>query len=127
MFEAWKRALDATIEVPDCEPAINASSPWRGKRASKGGGGGIEEGSQTKDRVRWHETMPFERVRRIDRVKEEGENAEGVKAGGKGWLCLAVKAPGGCPREGGFPRGIRLEGSRLAYRALASRILISRT
>lgn len=24
LFEAWKRALDATIEVPDCEPAINA-------------------------------------------------------------------------------------------------------
>lgn len=37
LFEAWKRALDATIEVPDCEPAINASSPWRGKRAAKGG------------------------------------------------------------------------------------------
>lgn len=34
LFEAWKRALDATIEVPDREPAINAlsSSSCRGKR-----------------------------------------------------------------------------------------------
>lgn len=54
------------------------------------------------------------------------ERGEGVKSGGKGWLCLAVKAPGGCAR-GRVPGGIRLEGSRLAYRALASRILILRT
>lgn len=38
LFEAWKRALDATIEVPDREPAINAlssssSSSYHGKRA----------------------------------------------------------------------------------------------
>lgn len=45
LFEAWKRSLDATIEVPDCEPAINAPSP-RGKREPRvgggsGGGGGV--------------------------------------------------------------------------------------
>lgn len=39
MFEAWKRSLDATIEVPDCEPAINAPSP-RGKREPRVGGEG---------------------------------------------------------------------------------------
>lgn len=38
LFEAWKRSLDATIEVPDCEPAINAPSP-RGKREPRVGGG----------------------------------------------------------------------------------------
>lgn len=68
-------------------------------------------------------------VGKEERERERGwerENAEGVKTGGKGWLCLAVKAPGGCAR-GRVPRGIRLEGSWLAYRALASRILISRT
>lgn len=32
LFEAWKRALDATIEVPDREPAINAPPSCRGKR-----------------------------------------------------------------------------------------------
>lgn len=36
LFEAWKRALDATIEVPDREPAINALSSRRGKRARVG-------------------------------------------------------------------------------------------
>lgn len=32
LFEAWKRALDATIEVPDREPAINAPPPRHGEK-----------------------------------------------------------------------------------------------
>ena len=39
LFEAWKRALDATIEVPDCEPAINASSLVEREPRSSGEGG----------------------------------------------------------------------------------------
>lgn len=40
LFEAWKRALDATIEVPDREPAINALSSvprkeWEGERIER--------------------------------------------------------------------------------------------
>lgn len=51
LFEAWKRALDATIEVPDCEPAINASSPWKESRGGKGeyGGAGVDEGERTRE------------------------------------------------------------------------------
>lgn len=52
MFEAWKRSLDATIEVPDCEPAINAPRGKRERRTTPpcasvhegcegGGGGGV--------------------------------------------------------------------------------------
>ena len=128
LFEAWKRALDATIEVPDCEPAINASSlverePRSGEGGYGRGAGGANEGERTRVVA---VVLAIVRKRGGRGRGRGGERAEGVKSGGKGWLCLAVKAPGGCAR-GRVPRGIRLEGSRLAYRALASRILILRT
>lgn len=74
LFEAWKRALDATIEVPDREPAINALSSCRGKRV----------------RMREREKERLE--------KREAEIFGGCEdsACGKGWLCLPVKALGGC-------------------------------
>lgn len=99
MFEAWKRSLDATIEVPDCEPAINAP---RGKR----------ERRTTPPCASVHEGCEGGGGCGVVRKKEE-ETWRGRGGGGKGWLCLAVKA-----REGGGspppPRGIR---RKLAYRA----------
>lgn len=43
LLEAWKRALDATIEVPDREPAINAPPSCRGRREREREGGGSRE------------------------------------------------------------------------------------
>lgn len=61
LFEAWKRALDATIEVPDREPAINALS-CRGRRVrarererERGSREKIEEEGSRNDRQRYSE------------------------------------------------------------------------
>lgn len=109
MFEAWKRSLDATIEVPDCEPAINAPSP-RGKREPR-----VEEGGgvrhplvQACRRRRRRGVESFER-RRKRRARGKGER----RARGR-WKGVALS---GCESSGSregffsFLRGIRLEGS----------------
>lgn len=85
LFEAWKRALDATIEVPDREPAINALSSLS---------------SSWKDSTREREREGAGRIEREDREgrieKREAEICGGCEDyRGKGWLCLPVKAPGG--------------------------------
>lgn len=112
LFEAWKRALDATIEVPDREPAINALSSCRRKTAHA-----IEREREREDRGG-----------RIE--KREAEIFGGCEDyRGKGWLCLPVKAPAGegrrDERQRWYPRRIRFKGTRLAYIQLESRIPIS--
>lgn len=107
MFEAWKRSLDATIEVPDCEPAINAPSP-RGKREPRvgGEGGAVAAAYDT----------PLCKLAgeggggyRVVRKKEEEMVREGRR-----WKGVALS---GCESSGSregfssFLRGIRLEGS----------------
>lgn len=53
LFEAWKRALDATIEVPDREPAINAlSSPSSCRRKREGRIQGEDRGGRIEKRAR---------------------------------------------------------------------------
>lgn len=107
MFEAWKRSLDATIEVPDCEPAINAPSP-RGKREPRvgGEGGAVAAAYDT----------PLCKLAgeggggyRVVRKKEEEMVREGRR-----WKGVALS---GCESSGSregfssFLRGIRFEGS----------------
>lgn len=94
MFEAWKRSLDATIEVPDCEPAINAPSP-RGKREPRVGGGGRRGTAaydtpcaslQEEEEEEGYRVVPFERRRkRRARGKRGGRGGE-VERGGFVWL-----------------------------------------
>lgn len=112
MFEAWKRSLDATIEVPDCEPAINAPSP-RGKREPRVGGGGrrrttpLVQACRRRRRRRGIESFLSKEGGRDEHVVREG--------GGEGrWKGVALS---GCESSGSregffsFLRGIRLEGS----------------
>lgn len=112
LFEAWKRSLDATIEVPDCEPAINAPSP-RGKREPRVGGGGrrrttpLVQACRRRRRRRGIESFLSKEGGRDEHVVREG--------GGEGrWKGVALS---GCESSGSregffsFLRGIRLEGS----------------
>lgn len=125
MFEAWKRSLDATIEVPDCEPAINAPSP-RGKREPRVGGGGrrrttpLVQACRRRRRRRGIESFLSKEGGRDEHVVREGEG----RGGGKGWLCLAVKAR---VRGRGSSPSFEEYGSKEAGSISSSRILISRT
>jgi len=88
LFEAWKRALDATIEVPDREPAINAlsssSSSCRRKRA-------YARERETESAGGSREKIEEEESRNARQRYSEGAKTTVERA----WLCLLVKALGG--------------------------------
>lgn len=94
LFEAWKRALDATIEVPDRELQSMLCRRYRRRCAvereherDRDREGGGEDGRREGERI--------EREDREGRI-EKRERYEGCEDyRGKGWLCLPVKAPGG--------------------------------